>query len=108
MLEGLDQTISICVFFFFFIISDCFALDDPSAEVSLEQLEVHDLRFDGVNGDHPVDCDDPLLPDTMCTVDGLDVLERVPVMLHEDHSVGTREVQTKGPHLRRQQKDPDG
>eukprot|EP00961_Rhodomonas_salina_P244099 3298208-Rhodomonas_salina.2 len=56
----------------------------------------------------PVDVDDVLLSDAMCTVHGLEVAHRVPVVLDEDDGVGARQVEPQPPDVRGQEQHVDG
>ena len=64
-------------------------LDQALGQVLFEALQVHDLVFDGVAHDESEDIDCAGLADTVGSVHGLQVIHRVPVMLHEDHDICT-------------------
>lgn len=53
--------------------------------------------------DQPINIHDLLLPDPMRPVHGLQILLRVPVVLHEDDRIRPRQIQPQPAHARRQQ-----
>lgn len=59
----------------------------------------HNLLLERVPGNQAVYVDDLALADAVRAVHGLQVLHGVPVVLHEDHRVRARQVQTEAAHL---------
>ena len=73
--------------------------DDRVGCVQFELLQTHDLLLERAARDQPVHGDDLFLADAVRPVHGLQVLHRVPVVFHEDHRVGARQVQSQATHL---------
>ena len=76
-------------------------------KVSCTAYAPHDLGLERVARDEPVHVDDLLLAEAVRAVHGLQVLARVPVVLHEDDRVGAREREAEAADLRREQQHVD-
>jgi hypothetical protein len=70
-----------------------FLSDEHLMQSFLELLKTHDLLFKSVNCDQSMNSDCFALANSMRSVHCLDVLHRVPVMLHEDDCISASQVQ---------------
>jgi len=77
-------------------------LDQTARQVLFEPLQVHDLVFNRVSHDKSVDVDSARLADAMGSIHRLQVVHRVPVVLHEDDDVSSSQSQAQAADGRRQ------
>ena len=66
-------------------------LNQASCKVFFEPLKIHDLFFDRVLHNEPVDTDLPSLADSVSSVNSLKILHRIPFMLCKDDGVCSSE-----------------
>ena len=90
LLEPAKQVVHLHILCIFDRNSRCIGLDQISRQVLLEHLKWVYLLFKGILEDETVNIDCPLLSDSVCPIDGLQISHRVPWVLHENHSVCTR------------------
>lgn len=65
----------------------------------------HDLLFQRAPSDQPVHINDLLLTNTMRSIHGLGILHRIPVVVHEDYRVRSRQSQPKTANTGGQEQD---
>ena len=69
---------------------------------------LHDLLLQSSSRYQPEDRHYFLLADAVSSIHGLQILHRVPVVLHENHRISASQVETEASHVSRHQQNIDG
>ena len=71
------------------------SLNQTLGKVLLKSLQVHDLVLNRVSHDQAEDIDCASLADTMSSIHSLQVVHRVPIVLHEDDNISASQCEAK-------------
>lgn len=82
-------------------------LNQTLGKVLLKSLQVHDLVLNRVSHDQAEDIDCASLADTMSSIHSLQVVHRVPIVLHEYDDISASQCKTKATDGGCENKDSD-